>query len=591
MKECFQINFLAVVLSASILITVSCTKELTPPPDDKADNSGIPFSLSSARDFFNGNATDIRFVDFSKETTDNNGDGTDTRGYIPSGEQIVPAWDKASVYIDSTKVIHEIPLDNIGIDGALVLNRSKELVDTSEELKVMSYLVVVKSLLSETTIMFVCTTFGTYNEDDNGETASYVRYNPGFSGYMIFSDVSGLYLASYMYENGRGDWAIMRNLSKKETPEEFTGFLFIEENGNNPAFANTRGGILQDSIYEFEEVVVVAQRRQQTVPPPEAWSPIDWEVLMGGGGGSNAPAGNGGGSPNAPSAKINDVMYSLELRVSGIGTVSPAGISTYPGGNSAYITATPSSLTVFGGWFENGGLIGNNYNHSIIMTANRCITGVFYPFDDPCGELARKYRTNTQMNNNINNVLRKTLRQRNPAVEHAYLVTNSNIREDQPPGGEDHVQVSLNANTIYVEITHLHPSEVPTPSSGDLLLMYRACNENRVISGVVFNIVTQTEVLSIEIANLSKFKAFALGRFDTQENIDGHFSKKYRDEIIQVDNPDYKTNSTDRAIQWLSDNDAGLKFARAKTENGENNWVATKFDENGELSYINCNGR
>ena len=570
-------------------------ENLYPPPTGNTDNDGVPFSLSSAKDFFENKATDLRFVDFSKQPSENNESGGNTRGYIPSDEQIIPIWDKASVYTDSTKIIHEIPLANIGVDGALLLDKTKDSITLSEELKVMSYLVVVKSLITQTTIVFVCTIFGTYNEHDNGNIVSYMKYNPGFTGYLILSDVSGLYLASYMYENGEGDWAVMKSLSKEDIPEEFAGFIFIEENANNPAFAKTRGGIESDSIFggEFEEVVVVAKRKAQTELPsePPPWPDAEWELLIGSGSPSSGDSGSG--NPSVNTTVEDQFLFTLELRASGDGSVSPAGITNYALKNTTvYITATPNnSLTVFGGWFENSTLISNDSRHAITISSSRCITGTFFLSGDPCGELSTKYRTNARMNNNINNTLRAIMAPNNPGVEVGYLVTNTLGREDQPPGTQSSISIHFKPNTIYTELSHIHPGGTITPSAADLRAMYTACNDGRINSsgGFIFNIVTSTEVLSLEIADVVKFKNFAKNKLDTDENFDV-FRENYRESVILIRSSDYHTNSADRAIKWLFDQDSGLKFAKAKTVNRENDWVVVNLDK-GVVKIFNCNGK
>jgi len=303
-------------------------------------------------------------------------------------------------------------------------------------------------------------------------------------------------------------------------------------------------------------------------------------------------AGNGGNG-NSNNNNTEQFFYALDLSASGNGSVSPAGITNYAIKNTTVlITATPNnSLTVFGGWFEGGTLIGNESRHSITISNDRCITGMFYLAGDPCGELATKYRANTRLNNDIDNVLRNTLAPQNPNKEVGYLVTNTLGRENQPPGALSQMDIHFVPGKKYIELSHYHPGGTITPSASDLRFIYTAYEGNRMSNpnGFIFNIVTNTEILSIEVENIEKFKAFVKREeFDTDANFDT-FKNNYRENIIKVRDSDYHINSTDRATKWLLENDSGLKFAKAKTINGENDWKALKL-QNGKVETTNCNG-
>ena len=196
------------------------------------------------------------------------------------------------------------------------------------------------------------------------------------------------------------------------------------------------------------------------------------------------------------------------------------------------------------------------------------------------------------MNNNINNTLRAIMAPNNPGVEVGYLVTNILEREDQPPGAQSHMDIYFITGRKYIELSHYHPGETITPSASDLRFIYTAIEANWTSNpnGFIFNIVTNTEVLSIEVENIEKFKAFVKKEeFDKDANFDA-FRNKYRNQIILVKAQDYYTNSVDRAIKWLLENDSGLKFAKAKTVNGENDWNAVKL-QNGKIETTNCNGQ
>ena len=503
------------------------------------------------------------------------------------------------VFADSTKIIHQIPLANIGVEGAVILEKSADSTKVSKELKVMSYLVVKKSLLSETTIIFVCTTFGTYNEKDNGKIAGYAEYNPGFEDYMILSDISGLYLASYMYHDGAGDWATMELLSKEELPQEFTGFLFIEDNANDSSSAKTRvGGVQDDTIYggEFEEVVVVAQRKPAEVVPPDPWTPTDWKLLIEDIGGG-APSGNGGGAPSIPSVGVEDVTYSLELRARGNGSVSPAGISTHYEGSSVTIMATPNNTsTVFTGWFGQD-ITDHNLAVSIKMNSNRCITGTFYPIDSDCGKLALKYRNNDAMNRYLNLDLRqKILTIKN--VEHGVLISSTGEKRYVVDQTKTSASFAPLSRELYKEAHHSHPERRALAASpADLFVIVDMYNDNQMSSpnGFIFTISNSYETIALEVENITKYMAFAKKKgFDTKENLE-YFGEYYKDSIIRYTGPaDYDANGADRVIEWLLKNDSGIKVSKGillvQSDGSKvNDWGLVAF-ENNKLKDINCMG-
>ena len=587
-------KFPVVILSAAILIIASCTRESIPPPQEQADNDDIPFSLSSAKEFFENNATDIRFVDFSKETTANSEAGSDTRGYIPSDEQIIPIWDKASVFADSVVVIYEIPLDNIGVSGAVILDKSKELIDVSQELEVISYLVMVKPLIKDTTIFFVCTTLGTYDQNDSGDIVSFVKYNPGFTGYLILSDLSGLYLASYMYQNGEGEWADMKSLSKEEIPEEYTGFVFIKD--GDSAFVRTRGPMPSNGG-TFDEVVVVAPRKSAGVSVDDGWEEYTTGLGQGGSGGGGGGGGGGGSSGGNNNTDIKEekeqFFYTLTLSATGNGSVSPAGVTSYALNNtSVLISATPAnSLTVFSGWFENGTLISNEYRHSITISNNRCIVGTFYLSGDPCGELSTKYRANTRMNNDINNYLRPKINQNN-TIEHGYLTSYIGNKEDQTPVGNDRMNVALYGGRKYIELVHSHPNGLLIPSVADLHSLYRITsggfsnNPNE----FMFIISSIDRAISLQIEDITKFEDFIFSLGLQTENGIEKIKKIYTENIVKSEQEMSIQAREDLVIKWLFTSGSGLKITKSELANKENNWKKIKL-EDGSILYINCNGQ
>ena len=141
---------------------------------------------------------------------------------------MTPEWNSAFSYTTPHSIIHEIPMSNIGVSGAFILDKSAEQLDISEKLEVRSYLVVEKFLEKETPRIFVSTSFGTYSGDETEKEAalSYYGSKAGFTGYLIISDSEGQYLASYKFNNGTKERMMMGIDPGEQTSEVYTGIIF-----------------------------------------------------------------------------------------------------------------------------------------------------------------------------------------------------------------------------------------------------------------------------------------------------------------------------------------------------------------------------
>ena len=617
LKHC-KFPLLVFVFLAGVI--VSCAKEDVPSEDREIiDNNQFP--LLSAKALFESKATDLKFVDFycnNHECDDHSHNHKHTKSNDGTGMNIVPIWENTITIKRLTSIIHQIPMANTGINGAYIFNKSEQSVDISEELEIRSYLVIERSLLKDTTRTFVAISFGAYSGDEKQKEEAFTYYGDkrSFLGYMIISDISGSYIASFRYENGIREQVTMGVQSNStETQMEFTGIIFSSQERALTRAVGTCplcGALTSFDDFCFscvnglDPITVVGHRPNVDYVDPPWHEPcmfcgaLSCSGICGGSGDGGGSGGGDGDEEDGNNNENNDTvddqfLYVLSLHAEGPGTVSPEGISTYGIQNTTVpITATPyNSLSVFSGWIEDGKLISESYNYALNITQSRCITGVFFlAGQEDCAEILRKFRTNTRLNSGLNDYLRPKIIGNNNH-EHGYLSTYEGYKEDQIAIGEGSMNVILHERRKYVELIHSHPKAVLMPSAADLLALYKIITNGYAhdADNFMFVISSADRATSMQVEDMTKFEDLIYGLGLLSPGADMELIERLFGENIFLSRQEMDDIAReDIALKWLFDNDSGLKIVRSTLTDGENKWRGTEY-KNGNVLYINCNDK
>lgn len=169
-----------------LLLLLGCT-------EDPLKFQEVPdFTVSQARAFFEGNATDLREVSFGKEALSRSVDCSN----------ITPDWGSAKITQTGKITTVEIPLkgDACKIARTSKMTNSKTLHGFTS--RVTTKLVVQKHVEVESPRQFVVTMIDGLSRGLQKNETSNCYGTSDFSGYVIVSAVTGEYLESFQSDNG-----------------------------------------------------------------------------------------------------------------------------------------------------------------------------------------------------------------------------------------------------------------------------------------------------------------------------------------------------------------------------------------------------